>query len=308
MRKADAEALEDFTRWLRIERGLSPHTVRAYRSEVQRLAGSVECGRAEGLDRIDPLAVRSYLAAFHRVHRPSTRNRQLAALRSFYRFRTRIGGLARDPTEGIPGPRAERRLPRPLGPADCESLIEHREPQRNPRLERRDRALLDLIYGCGLRVGEVTTLRVRDLDPDRREVRVRGKGNKERVIPIPERSFASLTDYLESRRRPGWLAEPLFPGRAGRALRARSIRELLLVRLRRAGIERSVSPHALRHSYATHLLDADVNLRAIQELLGHERLSTTQRYTQVSAERIARVYRQAHPRARRRGSSHGGQR
>ncbi|MFQ5699313.1 MAG: tyrosine-type recombinase/integrase [Myxococcota bacterium] len=304
-RKADAEAIDAFTRWLRSERGLSAHTVRAYRSEIQRLASSDECGRAGGLDRMDPLAVRSYLAAFHRIHRPSTRNRRLAALRSFYRFRTRVGGLDRDPTEAIPGPRAERRLPRPLGAADCERLIEQREPRRNPALERRDRALLDLIYGCGLRVGEVTGLRVRDLDPDRREVRVGGKGSKERVVPIPERSFASLSDYLESRRRPGWLAEPLFPGRGGGALRDRSIRSLLRARLQRAGIARSVGPHSLRHSYATHLLDADVNLRAIQELLGHERLSTTQRYTQVSAERIARVYRQAHPRARRSGSKQG---
>jgi integrase/recombinase XerC len=298
MRPRDQRALDAFRVWLRVERGLSPHTLRAYTSEVERLAGSEECRRCGGLDRVNALALRGYLAGFHRTHRPSTRNRRLAALRSFYRFRLRTGDVKRDPSEGLPGPRPERRLPSPLAAEDCERLIEVEDPRRDPALERRDRALFDLLYGTGLRVGEVTRLNVRDFDPDRREIRVRGKGNKERVVPVPGAAHRALTDYLAPRTRPGVLAEPLFVNRRGARLSDRGIRALLRRRLLRAGVGRHASPHSLRHSYATHLLDADVNLRAIQDLLGHERLSTTQRYTHVSAERLARVYRQAHPRAR----------
>jgi integrase/recombinase XerC len=298
LRPQDRRALDRFRIWLRVERGLSPHTLRAYLSEVERLARSEECARAGGLDRVDALAVRAYLASFHRVHRPSTRNRRLAALRAFYRFRLLGGDVKRDPTEGLPGPKAGRQLPSPLSAEDCERLIEHREPRRRQVLERRDRALFDLLYGTGMRVGELVGLNVRDFDPDRRELRVRGKGNRERVVPVPGEACASLFEYLEPRKRPGVLAEPLFLNRLGNRLTDRGVRSVLRRRLLAAGVARRASPHSLRHSYATHLLDADVNLRAIQDLLGHARLSTTQRYTHVSAERLARVYRSAHPRAR----------
>jgi integrase/recombinase XerC len=295
MRPRDQRAVDAFRVWLRVERGLSAHTLRAYTSEVARLAQSEECRRCGGLDRLDPLALRAYLAGFHRVHRPSTRNRRLAALRCFYRFRQRTGDVQCDPSEGLPGPKPERRLPAPLPAEDCERLIEFEDPKRKPALERRDRAIFDLLYGTGLRVGE----HVRDFDLDRRQLQVRGKGNKERVVPVPSEALASLVAYLEPRKRPGILAEPLFLNRRGGRLSDRGVRGLLRKRLLGSGVGRHASPHALRHSYATHLLDADVNLRAIQDLLGHERLSTTQRYTHVSAERLARVYRQAHPRAKK---------
>jgi integrase/recombinase XerC len=298
MRTKDAGAVDEFRRHLVAERGFSPHTVRAYVSETERLARSDECARAGGLDRMDPLAVRSYLASFHGHHRPATRNRRLAALRAYFRFRVRVGAVRRDPTEGLPAPKAERRLPTPLSPEDCELLIETPARRRTLLLESRDRALFDLLYGTGLRVGEAVSLNVRDFDPYRREVRVRGKGNKERVVPVPAEGQASLVSYLELRKRPGVLAEALFQNARGSRLSERGIRVVLRRRLREIGIARNATPHTLRHSYATHLLDADVDLRAIQELLGHERLSTTQRYTHVSAERLARVYRLAHPRAR----------
>ncbi len=298
MTPADTRAIEAFRRYLAQEREFSPHTVRAYLSEVTRLAASPECARAGGLERLEPLELRSYLAAFHRRHRPSTRNRRLAALRSFFRFQVRRGVARRDPSEGIPGPKAERRLPAPLSPDECERLIEEPSERRDLRLEARDRALLDLLYGTGLRVGELVSLNVGDCDRERREVRVRGKGDKERVVPVPAQCLASLTAYLDLRARRGVLREPLFCNVRGTRLSERGVRKMLDRRLRELGIARRATPHTLRHSYATHLLDADVDLRAIQELLGHERLSTTQRYTHVSAERLARVYRQAHPRAR----------
>jgi integrase/recombinase XerC len=295
---ADRERIAEFRRYLSAERGFSAHTVRAYASEVERLAASAECARAGGLDALEPLALRSYLAGFHRTHRAATRNRRLAALRSFFRHRVRLRAIARDPSEGIPGPRAERRLPTPLSADECERLIEHPDAGRSERLRLRDRALFETLYGAGLRVGEAVQLDVRDFDPDRRELRVRGKGGKERVVPLPALAMRALRDYLLARTRPGILAEPLFPNHRGARLSDRGVRVVLRRRLLAAGIARRASPHALRHSYATHLLDADVDLRSIQELLGHERLSTTQRYTQVSAERLVRAYRQAHPRAR----------
>jgi integrase/recombinase XerC len=294
---ADKRALAAFTRHLGAERGLSPHTLRAYVSEAGRLAESPECARAGGLDQVDPLGVRAYLAGFHRRHKASTRNRRLAALRAFFRFRVRAGGRESDPTEGLPGPKREHRLPSPLSADECERLVESEDPTRDETLGVRDRALFELLYGTGLRVGELATLRVRDWDSDRCELSVRGKGNKERVVPVPAEARAALGRWLATRPKEGLLAQPLFTNARGGRLSDRGVRLILRRRLLVAGIGRRASPHTLRHSYATHLLDADVDLRAIQELLGHERLSTTQRYTHVSAERLARVYRAAHPRA-----------
>ena len=299
MSAQDAAAIAEFSSYLGVERGFSPHTLRAYVREVERLAESEECRRAGGLARLDSLSVRSYLAAFHRVHKPATRNRRLAALRSFFRHRVKSGALRSDPTEGLPGPKAERKLPAPLSADDCDKLIETPAERRSALLQARDRALLDVLYGTGLRVGELVELDVAQLDRGRAELRVRGKGNKERVVPVPGAALASLLDYLDSRPGRERLAQPLFLNARGSRLTDRGVRVILRRRLLETGVARPASPHTLRHSYATHLLDADVDLRAIQELLGHERLSTTQRYTHVSAERLSRVYRQAHPRARK---------
>ena len=298
MTVAETRALAAFARHLDAERGLSPHTLRAYVSEAQRLAASSECTRAGGLDAIDALSVRSYLASFHRKHKASTRNRRLAALRAFFRFRVRSGARSVDPTEGLPGPKAEKRLPAPLSAEDCETLVESEDLDRAPRLVARDRALFELLYGTGLRVGELARLRVRDWEAQRRELRVLGKGSKERILPVPAKAREALEAWLALRERAGLLGQPLFTNARGGALSDRGVRVILRRRMLVAGIARAASPHTLRHSYATHLLDADVDLRAIQELLGHERLSTTQRYTHVSAERLSRVYRQAHPRAK----------
>jgi integrase/recombinase XerC len=180
-------------------------------------------------------------------------------------------------------------------------LIETRPGARRARvLALRDRAIFDLLYGTGLRVGELVALSVRDFDAGRREVRVWGKGGRERVVPVPGKALASLRGYLAARSGPGLFAQPLFLNSRGTRLSDRGVRKLLARRLLEVGIARRASPHALRHSFATHLLDAGVDLRSVQELLGHARLSTTQRYTHVSAERLARIHREAHPRARRR--------
>ena len=299
-----ADAIREYGIHLDVERNVSPHTRRAYLSDVRQFVDRLDARRNPST--VTAADVRAFLAALHAACHPSTLGRKLASLRSFFRFLLREGGCGLDPTAGIPAPRQPKRLPNPLPVDDCAALIE--SPESDPRGERsdrgrlRDRALVELLYGAGLRVGETSALDVRDVDLHRGEVRVMGKGGKERVVPLPAAARESLGEYLDSRRAPGILAEPLFPSlrpRDGRARRlgTRDIRRILKARARRVGIADRVHPHRLRHSYATHLLDMGADLREIQELLGHASLSTTEKYTAVSAQRLIEVYDQAHPRA-----------
>jgi integrase/recombinase XerC len=293
----DELAVAAFGRHLSAELGRSRHTVRAYVSTVEALARSPECEGSGGLGRLDALALRAYLARLHRRERATTRNRRVAALRAFFRFQALRGARPDDPTRGLASARAGRALPAPLDPEQCERLLDVRVAGRDARLQLRDRALIDVLYGTGLRVSELVGLAIGDYSRARRELRVLGKGSKQRVVPVPAQVDATLRAYLAEhpQSRP---AAPLFPNARGAPLSDRAVREIVRARRIAAGIARRVSPHTLRHSYATHLLDHDVDLRSIQELLGHERVATTQRYTHVSAERMARVYRSAHPRAR----------
>ncbi len=299
-----ADAIREYGIHLDVERNVSTHTRRAYLSDVRQFVDSLDVRRNPST--VTAADVRAFLAALHAVCHPSTLGRKLASLRSFFRFLLREGGCGLDPTAGIPAPRQPKRLPNPLPVDDCAVLIE--SPDSDPRGVRsdrgrlRDRALVELLYGAGLRVGETSALDVRDVDLHRGEVRVMGKGGKERVVPLPAAARESLGEYLDSRRAPGILAEPLFPSlrpRGGRARRLgpRDIRRILKARARRVGIADRVHPHRLRHSYATHLLDMGADLREIQELLGNASLSTTEKYTAVSAQRLIEVYDQAHPRA-----------
>jgi len=305
------EAARAFDRHLVAERNASEHTRRAYASDLAQLATFL--GADATPDRVTPDAVRAFLASLHGTLHPASVARKLAALRSVFRFLVREETIASDPTAGLRGPKQPRRLPRPLSVDDCQSLVEidplaprrlraaARERDGAERL--RDRALLELLYGAGLRVGEAVALDVRDVDLLAREVRVLGKGRKERVIPLPQAARQALGAWLESRRAPGYQAEPLFPSLGPKARRrrmdVRTVRRLLGRRAVSAGVAGRVHPHRLRHSYATHLLDMGADLRSIQELLGHTSLSTTQRYTAVSAARLVEVYDKAHPRARR---------
>jgi integrase/recombinase XerC len=287
---------------LRAERGFSTHTVRAYRADVAQLAESVG---AVSPAKVGASDVRRFLSERHATDAASSRGRKLAALRSFFRFLVREGVRAADPTTGMPAPRAPKRLPRPLAVDDCAVLMDApcEEASVGPA-ERRDRAMAELLYGAGLRVGELVSLDVRDVDLALGEVRVQGKGGKERVVPLPEASRTALAAWLDPRRRPGVRSEPLFValrarrGEAPRRLDVRDVRRRLARRALGAGLLDRVHPHRLRHSYATHLLDMGADLRAIQELLGHASLSTTQKYTAVSAERLVAVYDRSHPRAR----------
>ena len=297
------DALRAFGLHLRAERNLSPHTQRAYLSDVRALRAAL--GERADPARVAPADVRAFLAGMHATREPATRARKLAALRAFFAFLAREGRSDLDPTTGIPGPRQAPRLPRPLAVDDCMALCEAAARDAaeagGPR-ELRDRALVELLYGAGLRVAEAAALDVRDVDLHRGDARVSGKGGKERVVPLPAAARDAVAAWLEARRGPGSLAEPLFTSlRRGagrpRRLGVRDIRRVVAARARRAGVAGRVHPHRLRHSYATHLLDMGADLREIQELLGHASLSTTQRYTAVSAERLLTVYDRAHPRA-----------
>ncbi len=304
-----SRAVDGFESFLADERRFSPRTVLAYRTDLDRFAGFWEkefgetpAGRTP-LSKIDTLAVRSYLAYLHRG-RLANRSlaRHLSTLRSFFRWACREGHLEKSPARGLPSPRLPKTLPRAMSLLDTERLLAADEEGLVPE---RERALFELLYATGLRVSEAAGLDLEDVDFSARLVRVTGKGGRERIVPFGEPAEDALHGYLPSRAalrhragekdREG--GEPLFVNARGGRLTPRSMARLLKRRLCAAGLPAEISPHALRHTFATHLLQAGADLRAIQELLGHASLSTTQKYTHLDAARLREVYRNAHPKA-----------
>ncbi len=305
-----SRAIDGFERYVADERRYSPRTVLAYRADLDRFAGFWErefahenAGKTP-LGKLDTLAVRSYLASLHRA-RLSNRSlaRHLSTLRSFFRWACREGHLAKSPAMGLPSPRVPKSLPRAMTLPDTERLLEADDD--DAFVPERERALFELLYATGLRVSEAAGLDLEDVDFPSRLVRVTGKGNRERIVPFGEAAGEALEGYLPARRQLRRLAgegdgdssEPLFVNARGGRLTTRSMARLLKRRLRAAGLPAEISPHALRHTFATHLLQAGADLRAIQELLGHASLSTTQKYTHLDAARLREVYRSAHPKA-----------
>ena len=306
-----ARAIDGFTAHVADERRFSPRTVEAYRRDLERFTAFWENEFANSpaaktpLSKIDTLAVRSYLAHLHR-DRLANRSlaRHLSTLRSFFRWACREGLLEKNPARGLPSPRVPKTLPRAMSLPDTERLLAADEDEAF--VPERERALFELLYATGLRVSEAAGLDLSDVDFSSRLVRVTGKGSRERIVPFGEAAADALREYLPSReallhRAVGGPAaregEPLFVNARGGRLTSRSMARLLKRRLRAAGLPEEISPHALRHTFATHLLQAGADLRAIQELLGHASLSTTQKYTHLDAARLAEVYRNAHPKA-----------
>jgi integrase/recombinase XerC len=286
-------AVGSFLEYQGVERGASPHTLRSYAADLSEFTRFLAEEKIAGWEAADTRVVRAFVARLHRRGLAKTTiARKLAAVRSCFRFLARRGALAVNPARQVRGPRLGRRLPSFLPVDETSALLgETGEPSL---AGVRDRALLELLYASGLRVAEGCGLDVDDLDEARRTVRVLGKGDKERVVPVGETALEALGAYLELRgRRRG----PLFLNARGGRLTARSAHRIVRARARAAGIGQRVTPHTLRHSFATHMLGAGADLRLIQELLGHRRLSTTQRYTHVSPEHLMRVYDAAHPRA-----------
>jgi len=289
------------------ERGLSPHTVAGYGRDLGRFVRFL--GR-DFLDRpveqvsageIDRLAVRSFLAALARDGvGPRSQGRALAALRTFFSWACRIGEVATNPATRVRTPKAPQRLPRHLRPGEIETLLEAPAGDAAP-LAARDRALLELLYAAGLRVSELVSLDWEDVDLKARVLRVVGKGGRERMVPFGRPAAAALVEWRrhwESVRGAAGDDQPIFLNARGGRLTDRSVRRVLDRWVAASAAAAGVHPHALRHTFATHLLERGADLRAIQELLGHASITTTQRYTHVDVDRLLAVYREAHPRAR----------
>ena len=287
--------LEAFAAHLSQVERRSPHTRRAYLSDLEQLAGFL-AQRNLSLDAATREDLRAFLASRYSANSAATLARKQSSLRAFYEHRVRMGHIADSPARRLVFPRRRVSLPNVVSVDDCFGIVD--APSRKTAAGLRDRAALELLYGAGLRVSELVGLDVRDVSTD--AVRVRGKGNKERLVPLVAKARAALDEYLARRGELRPLGEALLLNRRGGRLTARSVARHLMKYALLAGARRHVHPHALRHSFATHLLDMGADLRGIQELLGHASLSTTQRYTHVSAERLLQVYEDAHPRARAR--------
>ena len=286
-------AAVSFLEYLAVERGASPHTLRSYRSDLTEFTRFLAEEGIGGLAETDSRAVRAYLARLHqRRLSKATVARKLAAVRSCFRFMARRGVLEGNPARQVRSPRLGRRLPSFLPKDEATQLLD--AAPAPGAAGARDRALVELLYASGLRVAEGCGLDLDDLDEARRTVRVLGKGDKERVVPVGETALEALAAHLALR---GRQRGPLFQNARSGRLTTRSAHRIVKRMARRAGLGQRVTPHTLRHSFATHMLGEGADLRLIQELLGHSRLSTTQRYTHVSAEHLMRVYDAAHPRA-----------
>lgn len=288
--------IQAFQAYLERERNASPHTLNAYSRDLEQLY--TFCRREKGDDirlaDIDHLLLRRYLAHLAGRARKSSVGRKLAAIRSFFTFLLRRGLIDRNPAELISTPKKENRLPFHLDIDQATTLVE--APVEDEKYALRDRAILETLYSSGLRVSELTGLNIGDLDLDGGMVRVMGKGGKERIVPLGSKAMTAIQAYLSSRNELSGTG-PLFLNTRGIRINRRSVFRIVDAHVLRIAAFKHISPHVLRHTFATHMLEGGADLRAIQELLGHASLSTTQKYTHVSIDKLMEVYDKAHPKA-----------
>jgi integrase/recombinase XerC len=288
------DLLARFLRYLSVERNASRHTVRAYRTDLERFCGFAEAAGCAEVGAVDTRVIRAYLAHLHRQGLdPVSVGRHLSALRSWLRFLVRRGVVERNVARDVRSPRLPRKLVTFLPVDEAKHMVDARGLGGAARA--RDVAILELLYASGLRVSELVGLDVDAVDSEAMTVRVLGKGSKERMVPFGQAAARALLAYQGSPPSP---RGPLFVNARGGRLSQRSVQNLVKRAARAAGIVRRISPHTLRHTFATHLLDGGADLRMVQDLLGHSRLSTTQRYTHVGSTQLMRIYDAAHPRAR----------
>jgi integrase/recombinase XerC len=314
-----ASWIEKYLECLRYQRNASSHTIRNYASDLQQfylfLTNTPDGERrpAPDLEQIDNLTIREFLGSLYQINnRKSSIARKLATLRSFMRFLTAQGALRTNPAKIVASPKTESRLPDYMTIDSVTSLMEAPDTDRDAG--KRDRAILELLYGAGLRVGELVGLDLGDVSLKEGLARVIGKGRKERIVPFGKSAAEALESYLRVRgkrikagslkaKEGGPAAEALFLNSRGGRLTSRSVGYLVDRYVGQLSQRLKVHPHTLRHTFATHMLSAGADLRAIQELLGHESLSTTQKYTHVSVEQLIRVYKSCHPRAKKKSSA-----
>ncbi|MCB1024799.1 MAG: tyrosine recombinase XerC [Acidobacteria bacterium] len=304
------EHLKQFLQHLRYERNVSRHTLRNYKSDLEQFHIYLAPPKASGvredisISEIDHITIREWMSELHDNDKKKTSiARKLASLRTFFQFLVREGKLESNPAKLVATPRIERKLPTHLTIEDAIRFIE--TPDLETDLGKRDRAILELIYGTGMRVGELVKINIRDIDFKEKLVRVTGKRNKQRILPFGDPALQSLMYYLNEAR-PVFLnncppserdENVVFLNYQGTRLTTRSVGRMVDKYIKQCSDIKDISPHSLRHSFATHLLDQGADLRDIQELLGHARLSTTQIYTQVSMEKLIAVYDKSHPKA-----------
>jgi integrase/recombinase XerC len=301
--------IDDFLKHLKYERNASPHTLRNYEIDLVQFYDHVAPPDKEGKRRevniraLDNLTIRDFMATlYEQQKKKSSIHRKVAALRTFFKYLCREGVLELNPAKLVASPRVERTLPNHLNVEQMIRFIE--TPDTDTVLGKRDRAILELLYASGLRVSELVTLNMHDIDFSNQSVRVKGKGRKERIVPFGEHAKQALQAYLGVR---GELlveagpekADPLavFMNYQGTRITTRSVGRMVDKYVKICADIHHISPHSLRHSFATHLLDAGADLRVIQEMLGHVRLSTTQQYTHVALDKLMEVYDKAHPKA-----------
>ena len=290
--------LDDFSAWLSTEQGLAPKTVEAYANDIRKYIEFLAAGGKDRPRRAEPDDVHSFLAFLSECGlAPSSIRRNLSSVRAFHKYLVSEQVTETDPTEAVAQPRAWRRVPRALTIRDIELLLA--APDTSSPLGVRDKAMLEFTYATGMRVSEVIGFRLADLNFDSRTARCIGKGSRERVVPVGEMALRWIRMYMDSVR-PGMLkgreSDILFLNWRGQPLSRMGFYKILAGHARRAGIRASVTPHVLRHSFATHLLEGGADLRAVQQMLGHRNISTTQIYTKVDMEHLIEVHRLYHPR------------
>ncbi len=297
-------AIPKFLRYLAVERNASELTIKSYREDLDSLLEYLgdDDQSSPRPDDITPLQLRDYVGALHQAgYAASSIARRLASLRSFYRFAQREGLASANPAKPLRNPRRQRKLPHFLTTREVGKLLS--APSRDEPLGLRDRAILETVYSAGMRVSELTGLNEGDLDFGQGLVRIRGKGKRERLAPLGKYAVRALRRWLAVRhlsagQEPGFEA-PVFVNKFGNRITTRSVARMLEKYLKLTGLDLRTSPHTLRHSFATHLLDAGADIRSVQELLGHKSLITTQIYTHVSTASLREAYQKAHPRARK---------
>jgi len=302
-----ANELQKFRMYLSAERSVSKHTIMAYETDIGQFLDYLERAKVE-LSSVDHIILRRYLSWLN-TKKYATRSiaRKLASLRTFFKFLKREGCIDNNPTILLSTPKLQKRLPRFLKITVMEELLN--SPDRTQALGERDRAILEILYGSGVRVGEVVGLDLDDVNPNRKEIRVWGKGKKERIIPINTKGIDAIESYILGGRKEllGKIKgnadnikrkeKALFLNKGGSRLSAVGIRRMLSKYVKKVGLVQGVTPHVIRHTFATHLLEGGADLRAVQELLGHVDLSSTQVYTHLSEARLREIYSKAHPRA-----------
>ena len=299
--------IADFQIYLEVQRNVSKHTLKAYIADIEEfnsfLRESDITKKNDAIINVEPETIRTYLShLYQKKVKKVTVNRKIYSLRSFYKYLLRAGKIKNNPAEMVQAPKIERYMPTFLSVDETFQLLADQGDNSVSGL--RDSAMLELFYSSGLRLSELAALNVTDLDFRQALVKLRGKGKKERIVPVGKQALQAIDEYIkkttEVRKKSdeNLFKNPLFLNVRGKRITARSIARIVDSTAVKSGIGRKISPHALRHTFATHLLNAGADLRSIQELLGHESLSTTQKYTAVNINRMMEVYDKAHPRAK----------